>query len=187
MSCGCVKRCRQKELLCELECVVQVKFNVNRVDNMVIQAIALLDTLDKDINTFVMRVREWYSWHFPELVKICADNYQYARLALFIKEKTSLSQDSLPGQALSASCSLNATCGHPSWPPDELGFILTSHYWACQRQLNPALHVSVAYGPVKPLGVWTYLLWRCSALSASFTNDSAAACTEGALPWCPPR
>ena len=28
---------------------VQVKFNVNRVDNMVIQAIALLDTLDKDI------------------------------------------------------------------------------------------------------------------------------------------
>jgi RNA processing factor Prp31 len=37
----------------------QVKFNVNKVDNMIIQAIALLDTLDKDINTFVMRVREW--------------------------------------------------------------------------------------------------------------------------------
>lgn len=77
--------------------LLQVKFNVNRVDNMVIQAIALLDTLDKDINTFVMRVREWYSWHFPELVKICADNYQYARLALFVKEKTSLNQDSLSG------------------------------------------------------------------------------------------
>ena len=37
----------------------KVKFNVNRVDNMIIQAIALLDTLDKDVNTFVMRVREW--------------------------------------------------------------------------------------------------------------------------------
>jgi RNA processing factor Prp31 len=48
----------------------KVKFNVNKVDNMVIQAIALLDTLDKDINTFIMRVREWYSWHFPELVKV---------------------------------------------------------------------------------------------------------------------
>ena len=34
-----------------------VKFNVNRVDNMVIQAISLLNTLDKDINTFCMRVR----------------------------------------------------------------------------------------------------------------------------------
>jgi hypothetical protein len=44
------------------------------------QAIALLDTLDKDVNTFVMRVREWYSWHFPELVKIVNDNYQYAQV-----------------------------------------------------------------------------------------------------------
>ncbi len=46
----------------------------------VLQAIALLDTLDKDVNTFVMRVREWYSWHFPELVKIVNDNYQYAQV-----------------------------------------------------------------------------------------------------------
>jgi hypothetical protein len=52
---------------------------------MLLQAIALLDTLDKDVNTFVMRVREWYSWHFPELVKIVNDNYQYARIALIVK------------------------------------------------------------------------------------------------------
>lgn len=35
----------------------KVKFNVNRVDNMIIQAINLLDQLDKDINTFSMRIR----------------------------------------------------------------------------------------------------------------------------------
>lgn len=35
----------------------KVKFNVNRVDNMIIQAIALLDQLDKDINTFAMRAK----------------------------------------------------------------------------------------------------------------------------------
>jgi nucleolar protein 56 len=35
----------------------KVKFNVNRVDNMIIQAIALIDQLDKDINTFAMRIR----------------------------------------------------------------------------------------------------------------------------------
>ena len=46
----------------------KVKFNVNRSDNMIIQSIALLDQLDKDINTFAMRMREWYSYHFPELV-----------------------------------------------------------------------------------------------------------------------
>lgn len=74
----------------------KVKFNVNRVDNMVIQAIALLDTLDRDINTFVMRVREWYSWHFPELVKVVPDNYQYSRLALIVGDKSTLSEDKLP-------------------------------------------------------------------------------------------
>jgi RNA processing factor Prp31 len=40
-----------------------------------------------------MRVREWYSWHFPELVRIVPDNYTYARLALAIQEKGSLSDD----------------------------------------------------------------------------------------------
>ncbi|WKA07933.1 hypothetical protein VitviT2T_025703 [Vitis vinifera] len=75
----------------------KVKFNVNRVDNMVIQAIFLLDTLDKDINSFSMRVREWYSWHFPELVKIVNDNYLYAKVAKFVENKLELSEDKIPG------------------------------------------------------------------------------------------
>uniref|UniRef100_A0A0D9X2J0 Nucleolar protein 56 n=1 Tax=Leersia perrieri TaxID=77586 RepID=A0A0D9X2J0_9ORYZ len=74
----------------------KVKFNVNRVDNMVIQAIFLLDTLDKDINSFSMRVREWYSWHFPELVKIVNDNYIYARLAKVVKNKSDLAEKDIP-------------------------------------------------------------------------------------------
>ncbi|KAH9307359.1 hypothetical protein KI387_035270, partial [Taxus chinensis] len=73
----------------------KVKFNVNRVDNMIIQAISLLDTLDKDINTFCMRVREWYSWHFPEMAKIVNDNYIYAKVAKFVKDKSTLSDDAL--------------------------------------------------------------------------------------------
>lgn len=35
----------------------KVKFNVHKVDNMIIQSIALLDQLDKDINTFAMRIK----------------------------------------------------------------------------------------------------------------------------------
>ena len=35
----------------------KVKFNVHRSDNMIIQSISLLDQLDKDINTFSMRIR----------------------------------------------------------------------------------------------------------------------------------
>ncbi len=74
----------------------KVKFNVHRVDNMVIQSIALLDQMDKDLNTFSMRVREWYGWHFPELVKIAADNYMYARLAYLIGHKEQLTEEKLP-------------------------------------------------------------------------------------------
>jgi nucleolar protein 56 len=73
----------------------KVKFSVQRDDNHIIQAIAILDQLDKAINTFSMRVREWYSWHFPELYKIVSDNQRYAQIALFVKDKKSLTDDSL--------------------------------------------------------------------------------------------
>ncbi|KZW01577.1 Nop-domain-containing protein [Exidia glandulosa HHB12029] len=77
----------------------KVKFNVNRTDNMIIQAIALLDTLDKDVNTFAMRVREWYGYHFPELARLVQDNHQYARAAKFIGDKETLDEDKLPALA----------------------------------------------------------------------------------------
>ncbi|XP_030419820.1 nucleolar protein 56 isoform X1 [Gopherus evgoodei] len=73
----------------------KVKFNVNRVDNMIIQSISLLDQLDKDINTFSMRVREWYGYHFPELIKIVSDNYTYCRLAKCIANRRELSEERL--------------------------------------------------------------------------------------------
>lgn len=46
---------------------------------MIVQAIGLLDDLDKELNTYAMRVREWYGWHFPELAKIVQDNILYAK------------------------------------------------------------------------------------------------------------
>ena len=73
----------------------RVKFSVQKNDNHIIQAIATLDHLDKAINTFSMRVREWYSWHFPELIRIVSENQQYARLALFIGDKKRLSDNDL--------------------------------------------------------------------------------------------
>ena len=65
-------------------------FDVNRQDKPIIQAIALIDILDKDINNFSMRVKEWFGWHFPELAKIVKDNYLYIRLVKVIKERKNL-------------------------------------------------------------------------------------------------
>ena len=41
---------------------------------------ALLDDLDKELNNYVMRAREWYGWHFPELGKIVQDNLAFAKV-----------------------------------------------------------------------------------------------------------
>lgn len=61
-----------------------LKFSADKIDVMIIQAIGLLDDLDKELNTYAMRVKEWYGWHFPELVKQVPDNLQYARLILLM-------------------------------------------------------------------------------------------------------
>jgi len=58
----------------------KIKFSPDKVDVMIIQAISLLDELDKELNTYSMRVREWYGWHFPEMGKIITDNQQYAKV-----------------------------------------------------------------------------------------------------------
>ena len=57
---------------------------VEQVDTMIIQAIGLLDDLDKELNTYAMRVREWYGWHFPEMTKIVSDNVVYAKSVKFM-------------------------------------------------------------------------------------------------------
>ena len=65
-------------------------FDVNRQDKPVIQSIALIDLLDKDINSFCMRIKEWFSWHFPELGKIISDNYVYVRIVKLIEQRKKL-------------------------------------------------------------------------------------------------
>jgi len=60
----------------------KLKFSADKVDTMVVQAVGLLDELDKEINTYAMRVKEWYGWHFPELQAIAGDNAIYAKLVL---------------------------------------------------------------------------------------------------------
>lgn len=40
---------------------------------------------------------EWYGYHFPELIKIVADNSTYCRLARHIGNRKELTEESLPG------------------------------------------------------------------------------------------
>lgn len=49
--------------------------------------------MDKDINTFSMRLKEWFAWHFPEMTKICNDNQIYAKLVLLFDAKRDACND----------------------------------------------------------------------------------------------
>ena len=61
--------------------------DVARNDKPIQQTIALIEQMDKDINTFCMRLKEWFAWHFPELTKIVNDNQIYARIVNMLDGK----------------------------------------------------------------------------------------------------
>mmetsp|Transcript_21380 Transcript_21380/g.63911 ORF Transcript_21380/g.63911 Transcript_21380/m.63911 type:complete len:502 (+) Transcript_21380:158-1663(+) len=94
----------------------KVKFNPARADNMIIQSIGLLDTLDKDVNTFSMRCREWYSWHFPELRDLVRENYAFARAAEVIGDRASFLSTVEAGTGADA---LARAVADPSDPTDD--------------------------------------------------------------------
>ncbi|RDL41249.1 Uncharacterized protein BP5553_01228 [Venustampulla echinocandica] len=73
----------------------KLKFSPDKVDTMIVQAISLLDDLDKELNTYAMRVKEWYGWHFPEMGRIVNDNLAYARVILKAGMRTNASNTDL--------------------------------------------------------------------------------------------
>jgi nucleolar protein 58 len=48
-------------------------------DVFIILFAALLDDLDKELNNYIMRCREWYGWHFPEIGAIVQDHAAYIK------------------------------------------------------------------------------------------------------------
>ena len=54
------------------------KLQVLERDQIMIQAVSSLDDIEEVNNRLMERLREWYSWHFPELGKIITDNMSYA-------------------------------------------------------------------------------------------------------------
>ncbi|SBT35164.1 pre-RNA processing ribonucleoprotein, putative [Plasmodium ovale wallikeri] len=65
----------------------KLKLDPRKQDKSIINCISTIESLDKDINLFSMRVIEWYSWHFPELKKVITDIYMYCKLVNLIKIK----------------------------------------------------------------------------------------------------
>ncbi|KAM3176523.1 hypothetical protein ACTXT7_006346 [Hymenolepis weldensis] len=73
----------------------KVLYNVNREDNLVMHTISLLDQMDKDINSFSMRIKEWFSYHFPELAKIVPECSNFIKIASIIRSRENIGEDAL--------------------------------------------------------------------------------------------
>uniref|UniRef100_A0A7M4DYS8 Nucleolar protein 58 n=1 Tax=Crocodylus porosus TaxID=8502 RepID=A0A7M4DYS8_CROPO len=73
----------------------KLKFSPDKVDTMIVQAISLLDDLDKELNNYIMRCREWYGWHFPELGKIITDNLTYCKCVQKVGDRKNFSSSDL--------------------------------------------------------------------------------------------
>lgn len=64
-------------------------------DLMAIQAIRAIDDIDKTINLFASRLREWYSVHFPELDDLVKEHEEYARLVTTLGFRSQYSVENL--------------------------------------------------------------------------------------------
>ncbi|CAH8567304.1 unnamed protein product [Schistosoma bovis] len=71
----------------------KLKCNPDKIDTMIVQAVGLMDELDKEINNYIMRAKEMYGWHFPELSKIVLDNVTYVKVVKRIGHRTNSSVD----------------------------------------------------------------------------------------------
>ena len=54
--------------------------SVVKKDSIVIQTINAIDEIDKSLNIFIARLREWYSLHFPEINRLLEKHEKYAKL-----------------------------------------------------------------------------------------------------------
>jgi len=74
---------------------LRVKGAVEQRDLVAAQAIQALDDLDRTVNLFMGRLREWYGIHFPELDRLIEKHETYARLVLNLGARDSFTVEAL--------------------------------------------------------------------------------------------
>jgi nucleolar protein 56 len=82
---------------------LRVKGAVEKRDLVIGQAIQTLDDLDRAINLFMSRVREWYGIHFPELDRLLDKPETYARLVLELGVKENFAAEKLEEEGIPKS------------------------------------------------------------------------------------
>ncbi|HDJ83784.1 MAG TPA: C/D box methylation guide ribonucleoprotein complex aNOP56 subunit, partial [Desulfurococcaceae archaeon] len=64
-------------------------------DQLAIQAIRAVDDIDKTVNLFAARLREWYSLHFPELDELVREHEDYIRIVAELGHRENVTKENL--------------------------------------------------------------------------------------------
>jgi nucleolar protein 56 len=80
---------------------LRVKGAAEKRDLVIAQAIQTLDDLDRTVNLFMGRLREWYGVHFPELDRLVEKHETYARLVLNLGYKDNFTVEALEKESVS--------------------------------------------------------------------------------------
>ncbi len=79
---------------------LRVKGAAEKRDLVIAQAIQTLDDLDRTVNLFMGRLREWYGVHFPELDRLIEKHETYARLVMNLGYRDNFSFEALEKEGL---------------------------------------------------------------------------------------
>jgi len=79
---------------------LKVKTTVERRDLLAAQAVQSVDDLDKSLNVFMSRVREWFGLHYPELDRMLDKHETYARLVVNLGTRENFTADNLEKEGL---------------------------------------------------------------------------------------
>jgi len=73
----------------------KVRKAAEKRDLFVAQAISALDDINKTLNLFASRIREWYSLHFPEMDDLVDEHEDYIRIVSKIGHRSRMSVEAL--------------------------------------------------------------------------------------------
>jgi nucleolar protein 56 len=79
---------------------LRIKGASEKRDLIIAQAIQTLDDLDRTVNLFMGRLREWYGIHFPELDRLIEKHETYARLVMNLGYRDDFSFEALEKEAI---------------------------------------------------------------------------------------
>ncbi|KON29752.1 hypothetical protein AC477_05545 [miscellaneous Crenarchaeota group-1 archaeon SG8-32-1] len=79
---------------------MKVKKTVEKRDMLVAQAVLSVDDLDKSLNLFMNRMREWYGLHFPELDRLLDKHETYVRLVANLGTRENFTIENLENEGI---------------------------------------------------------------------------------------